>query len=133
MSISETNRAVAEAFSKHRFSDTYDHLAPEVTWTARGESLNVGKDAVIAACEASDRELAQMTTEFLTFRSVFQGDVVAVESVGRYQDPGGESSFVASVDLYDFVDGHLTRIVSYATEIEAPEAHEVSAGDESGR
>ena len=127
MSTTDNERAVAEAFSGHRFTDTYDHLAPGVTWTARGESQTVGRDAVIAACEASARELGQMTTRFLIFRAIAEGDCVAVETVGRYQEHGQKASFVASVDLYDFADGKVTRIVSYATEIEDP------AGDESGR
>lgn len=127
MFTTDANRAVAEAFSGHRFTDTYDHLAPGVTWTARGESQTVGRDAVIAACEDAARELGQMTTSFLTFRSLADGDTVAVETVGRYQEPDQEASFVASVDLYDFTDGNVTRIVSYATEIADP------VGDESGR
>ena len=127
MSHTDTNRAVAEAFSAHRFADTYDHFASSISWTARGESQTVGRDAVIAACEASARELGGMTTEFLTFRSIADGDCVAVETVGRYQEPEGDASFVASVDLYDFADGEMTRIVSYATEIEDP------GGNESGR
>ena len=28
-------RAVAEAFSGHRFADAYDHLAPAVRWVSR--------------------------------------------------------------------------------------------------
>lgn len=118
MSTPDTNRAVAEAFSGHRFTDTYGQLAPDVSWTARGESQTVGRDAVIAACEASAQELGQMTTSFLTFRSIADGDSVAVETVGRYQETGQEPSFVASVDLYDFADGQVRRIVSYATEID---------------
>jgi len=127
MSVTDTNRAVAEAFSGHRFSDTYGHLASSISWTARGGSRTLGRDAVIAACEASARELGRMTTEFLTFRSIADGDSVAVETVGRYQEPDRDVSFVASVDLYDFADGKVTRIVSYATEIEDP------GGNESGR
>lgn len=127
MSTPDPNCAVAEAFSGHRFTDTYGHLAPHVTWTARGGSETVGRDAVIAACESSAQELGQMTTTFLTFRSIADGDSVAVETVGRYQEPGQEASLVASVDLYDFADGKVTRIVSYAAEIDGP------VGDESGR
>jgi predicted SnoaL-like aldol condensation-catalyzing enzyme len=122
----DTNRAVAEAFSGHRFTDTYSQLAPDVNWTARGGSQTVGRDAVIAACEASAREFGQITTSFLTFRSIVDGDSVAVETVGRYQEPGQEPSVVASVDLYDFADGKVRRIVSYATEIDGP------VDDESG-
>ena len=127
MSHTDTNRAVAEAFSGHRFPDTYGHLASHVTWTARGGSQTVGRDAVIAACDASARELGQMTVELLTFRSLADGESVAVETVGRYQEPDRDASFVASVDLYDFTHGKVTRIVSYATEIENP------GGSESGR
>lgn len=127
MSHTDTNRALAEAFSRHRFTTTYDHLAADVTWTARGESQTVGRDAVIAACESSAQELGQMTTEFLTFRLVADGATVAVETVGRYQESEQDPTFVASVDLYDFDDGLLTRIVSYAVEIEDP------SGNESGR
>lgn len=121
MSTPNTNRAVAEAFSGHRFADTYGHLAPSVTWTAHGASRTDGRDAVIAACEASTQELGQLTTQFLTFRSIADGDSVAVETVGRYEEAGQGASFVASVDLYDFADGQVTRIVSYATEIQDPE------------
>jgi limonene-1,2-epoxide hydrolase len=127
MSTNDNERAVAEAFSRHRFTDTYDHLAPGVTWTARGESHVVGRDAVIKACESAARELGQMTTEFLTFRSIADGDTVVVETVGRYEAAGEEVSFVASVDLYDFADGKVSRIMSHATEIEDP------VDEESGR
>ncbi len=119
-SHTDSNRAVAEAFSGHRFADTYDRLAPDVVWPARGESRSVGREAVIEACDGSAAELSRMDTEFLTFRSIADGDTVAVETVGRYQEAGEETSFVASVDLYDFDNGLLTRIVSYAAEVNDP-------------
>ena len=61
-----------------------------------------------------------MTTEFQTFRTVAEADTVAVETVGRYVDADGSTSIVASCDLYDFVNGELARIVSYASEIDEP-------------
>lgn len=120
MSNTDQNRTVAEAFSGHRFRETYPHLSPNITWVARGESPTVGRDAVIAACDDSADELAQLSTEFLVFRTVAEADTVAVESVGRYVESDGATSYVASCDLYDFVDGELARIVSYASEIDEP-------------
>jgi hypothetical protein len=119
MSRTDQFRTTAEAFSGHRFNDTFEYLAPDVTWTARGESTTVGRDDVIAACQAAAEELGQMTTEFLTFRSIADGDAVAVETVGRYTEAGADS-FVASCDLYTFVDEQLSSIVSYAVEIDDP-------------
>ena len=127
MNDTTSNRAVAEAFSRHRFTETYDHLAPDVTWLASGGSDTVGRDAVIAACDSSADELARMSTELLTVRVVAEGDTVVVETVGRYSEQE-EESFVASVDLYDFVDGALTRIVSYAVEIEDPRDGDSNGG-----
>ena len=127
MTHTDKNRALAEAFSRHRFTTTYEHLAADVTWTARGGSQTVGRDAVIAACESSAQELGQMRTEFLTFRVVAEGATVVVETVGCYQESEQDPTFVASVDLYDFDDELVTRIVSYAAEIQDP------SGNESGR
>lgn len=124
MPHTDQNRSVANDFSGHRFADTYQHLHRDVTWSARGESLTVGREAVIAACEASTRELDSLTTEFLTFRGVAEADTVVIETVGRYLDPDGAASFVASCDLYDFTDGLVTRIVSYAAEIENPDTED---------
>ena len=119
------HRTVAEAFSGHRFTETYPHLAEDVIWVARGQSTTVGREAVIAACEAASAELATMSTEFTTFRTVDGGDTLAVETVGRYVDTDG-TSCVASCDLYTFVDGRLARIVSYAVDVDAddPDGHQ---------
>ena len=124
MSNTDQSRHVAEAFSGHRFRETYPHLTSDVTWVARGASPTVGRDAVIAACDAAAEELGQLTTEFLTFRTVAEVDTVAVETVGRYVEADGGTSYVASCDLYDFVDGKLARIVSYASEIQEPDSGE---------
>lgn len=116
------HRKIAEDFSGHRFTETYPHLAQDVTWVARGESATVGRDAVIAACEKAAAELATMTTDFSTFRTVDGGDTIAVEAIGRYVDNDGAVSHVASCDLYTFDDGRLTEIVSYAVDVDDPAA-----------
>jgi hypothetical protein len=114
------HRTVAEAFSAHRFTETYPHLAEDVTWVARGGSTTVGRDAVVAACETAASELATMTTNFSTYRTIDGGDTIAVETVGRYVDNEGTVSHVASCDLYIFGNGRLTEIISYAVEIDDP-------------
>ena len=60
-------RAVAEAFSGHRFADAYDHLSPAVRWVIRGEETTEGKDDVISVCEQTLSELTNVTTEFTRF------------------------------------------------------------------
>ncbi len=109
--------AIAEAFSRHRFAETYRHLAVDVRWELIGGSTLTGRDAVIEASEESNRHLAHTTTEFGKFKTVVGSDSVAVDSLAEYVDPDGDRSVVASCDLYDFVDGAVTAITSYTVEV----------------
>jgi SnoaL-like domain len=104
---------IAEAFSGHRFPETYPHLSPNVHWTVIGASTLDGRDAVVAACERSATELAGVTTTFRAFRSIASGDTVVVESLADYVDADGGTTTVASCDIYDFDGDLLVRITSY--------------------
>ena len=115
-----TTRQVAEAFSGHRFDLTIPYLADDIRWNLVGQELLGGKAAVIAACRRSAAELAGVTTTFDKFRSIVAEDCVVIDSLGRYTDPAGVTSVVASCDIYDFVRGTLTAITSYATELTGP-------------
>lgn len=115
-------RAVAEAFSGHRFRDIYDSLAPEVEWVSVGGSTVHGRDAVIAVCEDTLTDLATTATEFTRFCSVADDYTAAVDVVGRYTTADGDLSLVASCDIYEMIDGHLIRITSYAVELEPDHA-----------
>jgi SnoaL-like domain len=108
---------IAERFSSHRFAETYDYLSLDVRWSAVGGPATVGRDAVIAACEASSAELASTTTTFRSFRSVVGADAVVVDAVAEYREPEG-TSIVSSCDLYDFADGLVVAITSYAVELD---------------
>ncbi|MEJ7834296.1 MAG: nuclear transport factor 2 family protein [Nocardioides sp.] len=108
---------IAEAFSGHRFAETYPHLAADIRWTNIGSEPEVGRDAVIAACEAALSEMSTMTTEFTKFRSIVGADSVVVDSLGRYTNPDGQVFVVASCDIYDFVDGKLAEITSHVAEV----------------
>ena len=112
-------RQVAEAFSAHRFTEVYDRLAPDVRWVLPGQRPIEGKDAVVAACDASAAEMAQLaSTEFTRFVSVGDSRVAAVDAVGRYVGAGGAVSVVASADIYELdEDGLVTTITSYAVEL----------------
>jgi ketosteroid isomerase-like protein len=112
-----TPREFAEAFSGHRFREAYDALAPDVRWIAVGEGELTGRDAVVEACEATLRELASGTAEFRRFVVVGGTDAAAVDAIGRYTDADGEVSLVSSCDIYEFRDGLVTTITSYAVEI----------------
>jgi hypothetical protein len=112
-------RAVAEAFSGHRFADAYPFLAPDVTWNAIGGETRRGRDAVIAGCEATRAGLAATTTEFTRFVAVSDAGRAAVDAVARYTAADGTVAVVASCDIYEFRDGALTTITSYAAELPA--------------
>jgi len=114
-------RAVAEAFSGHRFAETYAHLAPDVRWVLVGATDIDGRDAVIEVCEQTLADLAASDTEFLRFKVIAGSDAVAVDAVGRYTGPGGDTSVVSSCDLYDFTGGQLVEITSYTVELAEPE------------
>lgn len=109
-------RKIAEAFSGHRFRETYDQLAADITWDAVGGGVTVGRDAVIELCEGTLRELADTTTTFDRFLVVDGVDAVAVDVVARYVDAAGVS-VVSSCDIYEFRAGQVTRITSYTVEV----------------
>lgn len=114
-----TPREIAEAFSSHRFQETYDALAPDVRWNSVGGETTEGRDAVIGVCEATLRDLVGITTEFARFVVIDGGDAVAVDVVGRYIGPDGISA-VASCDIFEFRDGRVATITSYAVEVADP-------------
>ena len=116
-----TPRETAEAFSGHRFRDAYSALSPDVRWTAVGEGVVRGRQAVVDACEATVAELSTTTVEFSRFVVVADGDAAAVDVVARYVDAEGATSVVSSCDIYEFRDGLVTAITSYAVEL-APAA-----------
>lgn len=110
---------IAEAFSGHRFTETYGHLTSNVRWVLPGQAPIEGRDSVVAACDSSTAEMAQLTSvEFTRFVSVANDRVAAVDAVGRYLSPDGSLSVVSSADIYEFdADGSLTTITSYAVEL----------------
>jgi ketosteroid isomerase-like protein len=112
-----TPREFAEAFSGHRFREVYADLAPDVGWTAVGERTFTGREAVVAACEGTLGALAPGTTEFQRFVVIAGTDAAAVDVVARYTDADGEVSLVSSCDIYEFRDGLVTTITSYAVEL----------------
>ena len=112
---------IAEAFSGHRFTETYDHLAADVRWVLPGQGSVEGRPAVVAACTSSATEMAQLASaEFSRFVSVAGDRVAAVDAVGRYVSPDGSVSVVSSADIYEFDgDGLVSTITSYAVELDA--------------
>ncbi len=113
-------RQIAEAFSGHRFDETYDHLAPDVLWVLPGHPTIEGKDAVVAACATSAAEMAGLSSAtFTRFVSVAEDRRAAVDAIGRYTSPDGSVSVVSSADVYEFGgDGLLRVITSYAVELD---------------
>jgi hypothetical protein len=116
----DTDRGIeelAEAFSRHRFEEVYPYLADAVRWDIVGDRQVLGQADVVSTCERSAGYLAGVTTDFRRFRVVVGGDCVVVDSEAEYVDGVGESSVVASCDLYDFSGGRLAAITSYTVEL----------------
>jgi ketosteroid isomerase-like protein len=111
------NHEIARAFSGHRFEETFDHLAEHVAWNLVGVARLEGRDAVMAACRGTTAEHANVATTWRRFVSTGDGDVVAVDAIGRYAGPDGVTA-VSSCDIYEFTDGNLHTITSYATEVD---------------
>jgi limonene-1,2-epoxide hydrolase len=107
--------AIAQAFSGHRFTDVYPHLAPHVRWISPGQATTAGRDAVITVCDATARDLADTRVEYLRFVTVAGPESVAVDVIARYDD--GDSSIVSSCDIYEFHDDKIVKITSYAVEL----------------
>ena len=110
-------RDVAEAFSGHRFRETYDRLAPDIVWVGVGYSTTDGKEGVITVCEATLTELADTTTEFRRFLTVADDRTAVVDSIGHYTTSTGATSDVASCDIYEFRGDLIARITSYAVDL----------------
>ena len=115
--MTNTAAAIAESFSRHRFAETFPHLADDVRWVAVGQVTMQGRQAVIDACEAATAEMAGLTVEFTRFVSIAGPDGAAVDVVARYVDADGNVSVVSSCDIYEFADGLLATITSYAVEL----------------
>ena len=113
-------KQIAEAFSGHRFAETYDHLAADVRWVLPGQITIEGKSAVVDACNSSEAEMAELASaEFTRFVSVADDRVAAIDAVGRYVSADGSVSVVSSADVYEFDgDVHVTSITSYAVELD---------------
>jgi uncharacterized heparinase superfamily protein len=113
-----SHREVAEAFSDHRFDETYVHLAPDIRWvSADGGAPEVGPAAVRAACEQGAAMMALATMERLRFVVADGGDVVAIDTLRRYTNPTGGVTVVASCDIFEFTGDLISTITSYATEV----------------
>jgi ketosteroid isomerase-like protein len=112
-----TNEGIARAFSSHRFEGALPHLAEDVVWTLVGSEPLIGPEAVKQACNRTAAYLASVTTEFQRFRTVVGDESVVVDSLARYTSDGTDVSVVASCDIYDFVDGRVSEIVSYTVEL----------------
>ena len=102
-------------------------MAPDVRWILVGGETIDGRDGVIDTCEQTLAELADTTTDFLRFVTIAEQEAVAVDAIGRYRSADGETSTVASCDIYEFQQGVVATITSYTVELTGPDA-DPSAG-----
>lgn len=110
-------KAIASAFSSHKFASTYGYLANDIEWTVIGERVIRGKADIVKTCEDSAAYLSNVKTTFLKFRTFAGESSVVIDSLAEYVDEQDEKSVVASCDIYEFDGEYLTAITSYAVEI----------------
>jgi hypothetical protein len=72
--------------------------------------------------QRSSEYLAGVRTTFSRFKIVAAENCVVIDSRAEYVDAEGESSQVASCDIYDFSDGSLAAMSSYAVELVSSDA-----------
>jgi len=111
---------IAEAFSHSRFTETYSYLMDDVRWNLVGDRRIAGREDVMDTCEHSAEYLAGVTTRFTKFKIVAGESSVVIASEAEYVDDDGQSSVVASCDIYDFSAGRLAEITSYTIELSEP-------------
>jgi len=115
--MAQGNADVAAAFSRHEFTRTYGHFAPDIRWDVVGDRTHHGSAAVRATCEASAGWLADVTTTFTKFDVLTGADFAVVDSTAEYLSADSQLSVVASCDIYRFAGDHLTAITSYTVEL----------------
>lgn len=109
-----TITAIATAFSKGQFAQTYSHLAENITWTIVEENTFEGKDAVIQNCEQVSRYFQSVTTHFTTENIITNSNKVVINGTAEFLRNEQRVAFVSACDVYEFdTGGKLARITSY--------------------
>lgn len=119
--ISQSFEAIATAFSRHEFEDTYTYLADDVQWRTIGGELLYGKDAVMKSCNESTSYLSGVATTFTRLRAIVCETSIVIDSEATYTETTGGTSAVASCDIYDFGDGKVRSITSYNVGLDGAE------------
>jgi hypothetical protein len=115
--MSPTITETAEAFSRHQFDETYPLILDEAQWTLVGGEPIRGKSDILKACEEAASGLRDVKTTFTRFKVMTTDDCVVIDSQAEYVGDDGESSHVASCDIYEFTDGNIAVITSYNVEL----------------
>ena len=111
---------IAEAFCSYRFAVTYPYMAAELKWDIVGKEELVGREAVIARCEASAKFLETVSPTITKLKINRAETCVVVEGAPQFQDQENQTSSVASCDVFQFSDERLVEITSYVIELNKP-------------
>lgn len=111
---------IAEAFSSHRFVETYPYMADEIKWNIVGREVLAGREAVIATCAESAKFLETVSTTFTKLKIYRAETFIVVEGAAQFLDQENQTSSVASCDVFQFSDGRLVEITSYNVELNTP-------------
>ncbi len=115
--MSLTPEQIARAISGHDFETAVPYLAEDVSWNIVGGDPLSGTESVLAACRSTAQGLVGVSTRFRRFDVLVGDGFVVVDSLADYV-ADGETSTVASCDIYRFAGSTLVAITSYNVEIE---------------
>ena len=111
---------IEQAFCNYRFAVTYPYMADEIKWSIVGREELVGRDAVIAQCDKSEKFLETVSATITKLKINRAETFVVVEGAAQFQDQENQTSSVASCDVFQFSDGRLVEITSYVIDLNKP-------------
>lgn len=88
-----------------------------IQWHLIGNERLAGKEVVVNACRQSADYLAGVTTNFSKFTVIVEADSVVIDSRADYVDVQQNWTKITSCDIYTFVDGKLSDIISYSIDV----------------
>ena len=111
---------IAEAFCSHKFGETFPYMADEIKWNMIGREELIGREAVINHCNKSAKFLETVSATLTKPKIYHTETCVVLEGAAQFKDQENQTSGMASCDVFQFSDGRLSQITSYAIDLDKP-------------
>ena len=115
--MKKTIQQISEDFSKHHFDNTFPYFSDTIEWHLIGDKVLIGKENIMETCRQSAQYLSSVTTKFKKFKTIISDNCVVIDSLADYIDENSDVTRISSCDIYEFIDGKLSKITSYCIEL----------------